>query len=235
MSELCTAAVTLAKATTDISASLVTSASLCPSSRQTTRKVSPEFLFTDPPYWSTMPCTISATWFTKVMTLPCRTSVAVLKFRMRALPMMQSTREPSIMASTWAELPPLMLFLTMFTPAWPKPSASSDPSLMIVFSRMTVSISSPFSVWKSLLHSDCPQPERFVSWACTFSSSSRLSSSSDIFRATSGSSRMASTLVIICSTGERTRACASFEKFSEATQSTMQTNTVLRMFLKASS
>ena len=46
----------------------------------------PSFLFTAPQHSSTTPCTISAIWFTKVITLPCSTSVAVLKFRMRAMP-----------------------------------------------------------------------------------------------------------------------------------------------------
>lgn len=83
------------------------------SQRQTTRKVSPLFRFGAPLNSSTTPCTISAIWFTKVITFDCNTSVAMLKFRMLIIPSTQLIRRPGIITFTEALSPPLMFSRTL--------------------------------------------------------------------------------------------------------------------------
>mmetsp|Transcript_26686 Transcript_26686/g.76903 ORF Transcript_26686/g.76903 Transcript_26686/m.76903 type:complete len:228 (+) Transcript_26686:813-1496(+) len=218
---------------TDISAIFLTSSAGAPVVRHITKNMSPAFLFTAPLNLSTMPCTISATWLTKVMTLPWSTSVAVLKLRMPAQPMMQSTREPSMVALTPEVLAPLMLLLTMFVPASPKPSANKEPNLMIVFSKMTVSIKLLRSFANRFLQQRIRLPSSFEAFMRNISS--RLNSSSAIFIATRGSSRMASTLVIICSTGCSTNWLASLVNSKDAMHKTTQMKAVLIMLNDASS
>mmetsp|Transcript_95236 Transcript_95236/g.213298 ORF Transcript_95236/g.213298 Transcript_95236/m.213298 type:complete len:225 (+) Transcript_95236:185-859(+) len=209
-----------------------------PAVRQMIKKVSPMFLFAAPWNSSTTPCTISAMRLTNCITSSCSTSVAVLKSHMRTLPTMQSTRRPETIAFTPDVSEPLMFCETMFAPASPNPRASNEPSLMMVFSRMTVSINSPLC-WRRLQHRNCLiASSARVCWSLFFSAdlriSSRLNSASAISVAFNGSSRMASTFSIICSTGVSTRVLASLEKNSEATQSTTHMNTVVSMLRAAS-
>mmetsp|Transcript_24154 Transcript_24154/g.69506 ORF Transcript_24154/g.69506 Transcript_24154/m.69506 type:complete len:257 (-) Transcript_24154:277-1047(-) len=164
--------------------------------------------------------------------------------------MMQSTQTPGIIALTPALSKALMLLLTMLTPAWPKPSASNVPSLMIVFSRTAVSARA-----SSFLDSvkDVTQPAKRLNASanfCRVSMSSgeitvRLDSTfrlslcflasstsnwaSAILIAWSGFSRMVFTLRIIRSIGAKTKLFASAEKSTDATVSTIQTKTVVKM------
>mmetsp|Transcript_39058 Transcript_39058/g.70498 ORF Transcript_39058/g.70498 Transcript_39058/m.70498 type:complete len:233 (-) Transcript_39058:1678-2376(-) len=223
--------VTIANARIDISAIFDTCSSSMPAVRQIIKKVSPSFLFTAPRHSSTTPWTISAIWLTNVITLPCRTSVAVVKFRIRAMPTMQSTREPSTIAFTPCE-DPCMLELTIFAPASPNPKAKSDPSLMMVFSNITVSMGSLASVLHSVrgsLHF-CSACFRFSFFAI----SSFLNSSSAIFIATNGLSRMASTFLIIFSTGCSTKTLAVLVKKMAAMQRITQMKIVVKMLIAAS-
>mmetsp|Transcript_83493 Transcript_83493/g.236676 ORF Transcript_83493/g.236676 Transcript_83493/m.236676 type:complete len:225 (-) Transcript_83493:1506-2180(-) len=200
--------------------------------RQTRRNVPPLFLLTDPWNSSTTPWTISAIWLTNFMTFSWRTSVAVLKSRIRTVPTMQSTRDPATMAFT-LESEPFMFWLTMLAPASPKPSARREPSLMMVFSRITVSMSSVgFSPLQKT--SILSLSQGLLRSACDFFISSRLNSSFAMFMACKGLSRIASTLVIIISTGCSTSVFASLEKRSDATHKTMHTKTVVKRLRQAS-
>mmetsp|Transcript_166903 Transcript_166903/g.535763 ORF Transcript_166903/g.535763 Transcript_166903/m.535763 type:complete len:214 (+) Transcript_166903:831-1472(+) len=207
----------------DMSASLLNLvASMTAVVRQIMRKKSPLFLLAYPWNSSMTPCTISAIWLTKVMTLDWSTSVAVPKSRIRVAPMIHSTRMPSIIASTHALSTPFMLCSMMDAPAWPKPSASKEPNLMMVFSRMTVSMSSagpslPLHIMISLKNWKGPLfASNFRVLALVISSI--LNSSSATFIAAKGLSRMVSTLAIMFSTGCSTRRLASPAKTMEAAQ-----------------
>mmetsp|Transcript_5556 Transcript_5556/g.14121 ORF Transcript_5556/g.14121 Transcript_5556/m.14121 type:complete len:238 (+) Transcript_5556:884-1597(+) len=218
------------KATTESPASRSGLSFALSSTRQMTRNMSPLFLFGAPRHSLTTPCTISAIWLTKVMILACSTSVATLKSRTRATPMMHSTRVPGIMASTPALAPPFMLCPIMLAPASPKPSASREPSLMMVFSRMTVSMGALLPAHssqdtRSFMKLEMRSLRALDSLA--LASSSALNSSSAIFMATSGLSRMASTFWIMSSTGCSTRRLASLEKKRAAVQREMQTKRVV--------
>mmetsp|Transcript_33666 Transcript_33666/g.85068 ORF Transcript_33666/g.85068 Transcript_33666/m.85068 type:complete len:217 (-) Transcript_33666:1253-1903(-) len=203
--------------------------------RHMMRKDSPLFLLGAPRNSWTTPWTISAIWFTNVMILDCRTSVAVLKSRTLATPMMQSTRVPGIIAFT-PELSPLfMLWPMMLAPASPKPRARSDPSLMIVFSKITVSIGAFEPVLQKVHVAICCTAFLIRSfWALFFLAlmiSSALNSSSAILIATKGSSRIASTRLIILSTGLTMSRLASFENMRETpTRSTKMFNVFKRLY-----
>mmetsp|Transcript_96370 Transcript_96370/g.256051 ORF Transcript_96370/g.256051 Transcript_96370/m.256051 type:complete len:231 (-) Transcript_96370:1314-2006(-) len=205
------------KASTAMSAILLTLSSSLSEVFQMVRKASPLFLFAAPWNSSTTPCTISAIWFTKRMTSAWSTSVAVLKSRMRVEPTTHSTLVPSTMTTTFALSEPRRLCAMMFAPASPKPRASREPSLMMVFSRMTVSMISLPGSWPlqrtlsrtrfSLLSS--------LRLAFTFCISSTLNSSSATRIAARGSLRKVSTLDIMFSTGFSTSLLASLEKKME--------------------
>mmetsp|Transcript_24345 Transcript_24345/g.56552 ORF Transcript_24345/g.56552 Transcript_24345/m.56552 type:complete len:213 (-) Transcript_24345:1823-2461(-) len=197
-------------------------------------KVSPLFLLAAPWNSLTTPWTTSAIWFTNVITFACNTSVAVLKSLILATATMHSTRSPGIIASTTAVLELPMLCPMMLAPASPKPNAKRDPNLIMVFSRITVSMASFF--WFDLQKRTSVKPliiclpcARVSFLARAFSRSSTLNSSSAIFMATRGSSAISSTRLIIASTGLSTRALASLENVREATHSTMHTNNVMSM------
>mmetsp|Transcript_148342 Transcript_148342/g.458530 ORF Transcript_148342/g.458530 Transcript_148342/m.458530 type:complete len:246 (+) Transcript_148342:222-959(+) len=203
------------------------------------RKVSPLFLFGAPWNSSTTPCTISAMRLTNVITWACSTSVAMEKSRIRREPMMHSTRMPSTMALTQALSTPSMLCSMIFTPASPNPSASNEPSVMMVFSRITVSISSSGSSWvaqSSVSYSALHQPFASMNmlllssddfcWIIASLQSCSWVASSATFMAMSGFARMVSTLAIMFSTGYSTRWLASLEKSREAKVSAKQRNTV---------
>mmetsp|Transcript_95233 Transcript_95233/g.213285 ORF Transcript_95233/g.213285 Transcript_95233/m.213285 type:complete len:277 (-) Transcript_95233:1339-2169(-) len=204
------------KATTDISAMRAlrgcgSASSLMSSKRQMTRKLSPLFLFGAPWNSSAMPCTISAIWLQNVLIFACSTSVVMLKSRTRTTPMMVLTAVPGIIALMPTPVR-RMLWAMMLAPASPNPRASNDPSLMMVFSRITVSKgSSPPAL--HMLQKTRSWMKRFPRsksrFRRAFATSSALNSSSAIFMATSGLSRMASTLATIFSTGRRMRVLAS--------------------------
>mmetsp|Transcript_51607 Transcript_51607/g.116170 ORF Transcript_51607/g.116170 Transcript_51607/m.116170 type:complete len:278 (-) Transcript_51607:1377-2210(-) len=200
-----------------------------PDNLQTTRKVSPLFLFAAPWNSSTTPCTISAIWFTNVMTLSWSTSVAMLKSRIRAAPIMHSTRVPSTIASTFALSKTFMLWAMMFAPASPKPRASSEPSLMMVFSRITVSMSSLVDAAGVHITMSQSHWNLFCCCLCAFALciSSNLNSSSATFIAISGSLRKVSTLEIMFSTGCSTSLFASFEKKRDTVTKDRQMNSVV--------
>mmetsp|Transcript_83810 Transcript_83810/g.260462 ORF Transcript_83810/g.260462 Transcript_83810/m.260462 type:complete len:229 (-) Transcript_83810:927-1613(-) len=196
---------------------------------QIVRKESPVFLFAAPLNSSTTPCTISATWFTNPMTSAWSTSVAMLKSRMRVEPMMHSTRLPSTMTTTLALSAPRKLCAMMSAPASPKPSASSDPSLIMVFSRTTVSmISLPVSLalHRSLSCTTLSLLSFSFFCLCFFISSSLYSSSATRIAAR-GSLRNWSTLAIMFSTGFNTSLFASFEKKRDTDVSMRQTQSVV--------
>mmetsp|Transcript_118194 Transcript_118194/g.381483 ORF Transcript_118194/g.381483 Transcript_118194/m.381483 type:complete len:224 (+) Transcript_118194:828-1499(+) len=218
------------KAKMAMSASLLTRSPCTSEVLQIMRNMSPLFLFAAPWNSSTTPCTISAMRLTKVMTRPWSTSVAVLKSRIRTAPMMHSTGVPSTMALTLAVSTPCMFCAMMLAPASPKPSASRDPSLTMVFSRITVSMISVvdslgLQVIRSYSHWDF-----FCSCLRTLALciSSALNSSSATFMAISGSLRNMSTFEIMFSTGLSTSLFASFEKNRDAEVSDRHTKTVMR-------
>mmetsp|Transcript_27836 Transcript_27836/g.88021 ORF Transcript_27836/g.88021 Transcript_27836/m.88021 type:complete len:272 (-) Transcript_27836:126-941(-) len=65
-----------------------------------------------------------------------------MKFRMSQKPKMASTLRPGTMAFSMELLSPFMFWPMISAPASPKPSASREPILMMVFSRITVSMGS---------------------------------------------------------------------------------------------
>mmetsp|Transcript_83802 Transcript_83802/g.260420 ORF Transcript_83802/g.260420 Transcript_83802/m.260420 type:complete len:208 (+) Transcript_83802:852-1475(+) len=202
----------LEKATIDRSAILFVFALSCCSTRQMTRKVSPLFLFGAPWYSSATPWMISAIMFTKALIFDCNTSVEMVKSRTRHTPMTQFTLVPGTIALMVTDSWPSMLCRMMLAPASPKPRASKEPSLTMVFSRISVSIGSCL-LWQheQLMRSfsiiiSLSLPNLF---AFALAISSALNSLSAIFVATSGSSRMAVTFLIIFSTGRTMRRFAS--------------------------
>mmetsp|Transcript_129083 Transcript_129083/g.306217 ORF Transcript_129083/g.306217 Transcript_129083/m.306217 type:complete len:240 (-) Transcript_129083:1476-2195(-) len=225
----------LVKARMDISASFATFSS-SPITLQIMRKVSPLFLLAAPWNSSTTPWTISAIWLTKVITFAWSTSVAVLKSRMRVAPMMHSTRVPSTIASTQALSMPCMLCSMMFAPASPKPSARREPSLMIVFSKMTVSMISVLSFRDEHPNSSIATWKRVFSCFAAFARliSSTLNSSSATFMAASGFARIVSTFAIMFSTGYSTSRFASLAKPMDARSSITQTKRTVKRLNKDS-
>mmetsp|Transcript_33110 Transcript_33110/g.95179 ORF Transcript_33110/g.95179 Transcript_33110/m.95179 type:complete len:237 (-) Transcript_33110:1297-2007(-) len=217
------------KASTAMSAILLTFSASLSEVRQIVRKASPVFLFAAPWYSSTTPCTISAIWFTKPMTSAWSTSVAMLKFWIRLQPMMHSTLVPSTITTTLALSAPRRLCAMMLAPASPKPRASRDPSLMIVFSRITVSmISVPeFLGLHRTVSIRCFSLLSCCLFSFTFCASSILNSSSATRMAAKGSFRKVSTLEIMFSTGVSTSLFASPEKNSDTIVSDRQTNSVV--------
>mmetsp|Transcript_9628 Transcript_9628/g.26151 ORF Transcript_9628/g.26151 Transcript_9628/m.26151 type:complete len:231 (-) Transcript_9628:54-746(-) len=203
---------------------------LISSRRQMTRKLSPLFLFGAPWNSSQTPWTISAIWLQKALILACSTSVVTLKSRTRTTPMMVFTTVPGIIALMPTPVR-FMLWAMMFAPASPKPSASNDPSLMMVFSRITVSNGSPLAA-SHMLHVTRSWRKRFPRstsrFIKAFAISSAWNSSSAIFIAMSGLSRIASTRWTIFSTGLRTRLLASCANIIEPTMRRTMTNKVTR-------
>mmetsp|Transcript_118832 Transcript_118832/g.369285 ORF Transcript_118832/g.369285 Transcript_118832/m.369285 type:complete len:221 (-) Transcript_118832:1556-2218(-) len=148
--------------------------------------------------------------------------------------MIQSTRLPGTIAFTPDVCKPRMLWLTMFAPASPKPSASRDPSLMIVFSNMAVSngccmpLSAHGRDWLSLSHRSISQDKVLCLclWSLCCFAIWNSNSASAIFIAMSGSFAMVFTFSTIRSTGFSTREFASFEKKRVLMQSTTQMKNV---------
>mmetsp|Transcript_54176 Transcript_54176/g.167966 ORF Transcript_54176/g.167966 Transcript_54176/m.167966 type:complete len:245 (-) Transcript_54176:176-910(-) len=146
--------------------------------------------------------------------------------------MMHSTRLPGIIALTPELSRPRMLWLTMSAPASPKPRASKEPSLMIVFSRMRVSmVSLPLEDGKFASTKRCQRSSHWLKnlLRLVFSLASRYlmtssssNSASAIFRAISGSFAIVFTFCTILSTGLSTRVLASLEKKSVLMQRTTQ-------------
>mmetsp|Transcript_80543 Transcript_80543/g.228169 ORF Transcript_80543/g.228169 Transcript_80543/m.228169 type:complete len:274 (+) Transcript_80543:943-1764(+) len=210
--------------------------------RQMRRKVSPLFLFADPWHSSAMPWMISATWFTNVMTLDWSTSVATLKFWILAWPMTHSTRWPGSITFTPA-VEPSMFFRMISAPASPNPSTRSEPSLMIVFSRTTVSMGSWLSLpWHAMKFFICDRrfalsiskklkrprgatPSAISLFLAAFTSLANFSSA--ILAALSGLMRMASTFAIMASTGYSTSWLTSLWNIIAAPHSTTQMKAVI--------
>mmetsp|Transcript_28064 Transcript_28064/g.55144 ORF Transcript_28064/g.55144 Transcript_28064/m.55144 type:complete len:286 (+) Transcript_28064:475-1332(+) len=224
----CTAARILTNASMAMSASFRTSALSRSSARQIARKVSPLFLLAAPWHSFTMPCTISATLFTNAITFVCSTCITVLKLRTRRTPITQLIFVPSTMACTQALSMPRMLCAIMLVPASPKPTASKDPSLMMVFSRSRVSMGS-LDV-RRLVHGAMAKKLRSSVWreflSLVFLISSALNAASSMFMAVRGFLRILSTLDIIVSRGWSTSLSASCEKRREAEPKATQTNNV---------
>mmetsp|Transcript_71030 Transcript_71030/g.205662 ORF Transcript_71030/g.205662 Transcript_71030/m.205662 type:complete len:219 (-) Transcript_71030:1408-2064(-) len=186
------------------------------------------------------------------------TSVITLKFRMSQKPKIASTRRPGIMAFK-AELSPPFMFCPMISaPASPNPSASKEPILMIVFSRMTVSIGSgtccDVRFEKRFIHGNhrstklekrpslaLPFVDRAslssVFIACRlfrFATCSRWCSSSPMAIASSGLFLMRFNFVIIRSIGVSTKVFASRENVIAPKPSRKQMNNVWNVFSRAS-
>mmetsp|Transcript_55733 Transcript_55733/g.156395 ORF Transcript_55733/g.156395 Transcript_55733/m.156395 type:complete len:227 (-) Transcript_55733:93-773(-) len=90
--------------------------------------------------------------FTNTITSSLSTSVMSVKFLRLHIPKMASTFRPGTMAFNVEVLSPFMFCAMISAPASPKPRANSEPILMIVFSRTTVSIESS---WRSLSDFSC--------------------------------------------------------------------------------
>mmetsp|Transcript_57835 Transcript_57835/g.105531 ORF Transcript_57835/g.105531 Transcript_57835/m.105531 type:complete len:237 (+) Transcript_57835:66-776(+) len=220
------------KASIDMSASFAMCAFLRLAVVQTSRKESPLFLFGAPEYSSMIPCTISDTWFTNFMMLFWSASVNTPKSLIDARPMIQSTGVPSTIPFTelWLSLP--MLREVMLAPASPKPKASRVPSLIMVFSRIRVSIglSGTFAPWQRINRLKLFQ--RFLDLDCSldFCLSSALKASSANLVAIKGLMRIICTFNIMPSSGLRMRLFASEEIIIEAMASTQQMKaTIIRL------
>mmetsp|Transcript_70910 Transcript_70910/g.217332 ORF Transcript_70910/g.217332 Transcript_70910/m.217332 type:complete len:222 (-) Transcript_70910:1125-1790(-) len=196
----------------------------------TIRKASPMFRLAAPCHVSTMLWTISATWFTKTITLSCSTSVVSMKLRMLQKPNTASTLLPGIMAFTVA-LSSSMFLPMISDPASPKPSASSLPSLMMAFSRIFVSsVWTLSSVWRRQqqpARQRASQP-RLAAGRTSSSCFSRYESSPS-FMAYRGLARIFSTLLIMRSIGCSTRTLASWLNTIAPTARIAQMKTVCRM------
>mmetsp|Transcript_108712 Transcript_108712/g.306363 ORF Transcript_108712/g.306363 Transcript_108712/m.306363 type:complete len:280 (+) Transcript_108712:844-1683(+) len=220
----------------DMSASFVCLSVKIPERRQTSKKESPMFLFGAPWYSSTQPCTISPTWFTKTITFSFNTSVACMKFLMQQKPMMASTFEPGTIAFTPALAPPFMFWPMISAPASPKPSARRPPSLIIVFSKMTVSIGSfIFFCWHFLKYIMSFPDFASCSRRFAFSISSRRYSRSPKFMASKGLSLIASIFAIMRSMGFSSSVLASLENVMAPMPTTKQMKIVCNMLRPASS
>mmetsp|Transcript_62004 Transcript_62004/g.192026 ORF Transcript_62004/g.192026 Transcript_62004/m.192026 type:complete len:250 (-) Transcript_62004:549-1298(-) len=164
------------------------------------------------------------------MILDCKTSVATAKCRMRAWPMTHSTRWPGIITSTPAASLSLMFWPMMLTPAWPKPRARRDPSLMMVFSSTLVSMI-PLRLFASHLKNFLMlQPSCVLARAL----SSDLKDLSAMFTALSGSLRISLTFWIMSSSGYKTRWLASAARAIVATHSIMHRKPVRKSEFRAS-
>mmetsp|Transcript_102382 Transcript_102382/g.256535 ORF Transcript_102382/g.256535 Transcript_102382/m.256535 type:complete len:236 (-) Transcript_102382:436-1143(-) len=200
---------------------------------QTSKNACPKFLLGAPKCKSTTLCTISATWFTKTMVCSFSTSVAMWKWRISQNPKIASTLEPGMLAMPW-ESSLSKFSAIMLTPASPKPNASKEPNLMIVFSSIFVSRvvflrSRSFSRRCLLLAfldlgRNSSMPAR-----CPEAGSGPAS-----LIAYKGSRRINSTLLIIRSIGCSTRLSTSLLKRSAPIAKTMTTSTVCRMPMAAS-
>mmetsp|Transcript_26176 Transcript_26176/g.78260 ORF Transcript_26176/g.78260 Transcript_26176/m.78260 type:complete len:258 (+) Transcript_26176:193-966(+) len=114
--------------------------------RQLTRKCAPMFLFGLPQNSLALECTRKAMLLTKTVMCSFRTSVVCVKFCIAQQQKMPWTGFPGCMALSVVFGPPFMLCTMISDPASPKPRASNEPILIIVCSRMTVSMAS----WTSL-------------------------------------------------------------------------------------
>mmetsp|Transcript_77613 Transcript_77613/g.251292 ORF Transcript_77613/g.251292 Transcript_77613/m.251292 type:complete len:375 (+) Transcript_77613:811-1935(+) len=235
--DLLISATILAKAITDMSASLVCLSGVVPVSRHTSINASPKFLLGAPCQSSVQPCTISLTWLTNSMVLSLSASMLSVKFRNAAKPKAQSTSVPSAFSRMPApgEVPAKRP--TISAPASPKPRAKRPPSLIMVFSSNTVSIGSlttfMYWYWKSnRLSLDIFASASFF-LAC--STSSRRYSKSPRRMASKGLSLIVSIFAIILSMGCSNNSLASLEKDMAPTPTARQMKIVCKMFKPASS
>mmetsp|Transcript_72005 Transcript_72005/g.150435 ORF Transcript_72005/g.150435 Transcript_72005/m.150435 type:complete len:223 (+) Transcript_72005:918-1586(+) len=136
------AAVSLQRESRARSAYLLSFSGLIPVIGQVKRNASPTLCVGDPKNSLMVPWTKAAIRFTKTITCSWRISVVSVKFRMLAMPKITRTVVPGRIAFNTALSPPRMFWAMILAPASPKPRASSEPILMIVFSRTTVSMGS---------------------------------------------------------------------------------------------
>mmetsp|Transcript_2480 Transcript_2480/g.5671 ORF Transcript_2480/g.5671 Transcript_2480/m.5671 type:complete len:220 (-) Transcript_2480:529-1188(-) len=201
-----------------------------PTSRHTSKNASPIFLFAAPKYSSTIPCTISAIWLTKTMTLSWRIWVQSAKSWISQYPKIQSTMRPGIMALTPAVSLPFIFSPIISAPASPNPKARRPPILMMVFSRITVSMGSCFFLlFQNFVHhlSSCSFSRRRA--AC-----SSLYAPSPSLMAAMGESRITNSFLLIRSIGFRTRSLAPVVKDTVAPASRIQMKRVCPTLSKAS-
>mmetsp|Transcript_35662 Transcript_35662/g.75978 ORF Transcript_35662/g.75978 Transcript_35662/m.75978 type:complete len:200 (+) Transcript_35662:1007-1606(+) len=182
------------------------------------------------------PCTISPTWFTKTMTFSFRTSVASAKLRMLQKPMMASTFCPGTIALTPALWPTFMFCPMISAPASPKPKAKRPPSLMMVFSSITVSMGSFTFLLNLYLYMSF---QHLLIWLsscsrCAASISSRRCSRSPNLIAAKGLSLMVSILPIMRSMGFNKSTFALLEK-DIAPKPTAQQMKIVRNMLRPAS
>mmetsp|Transcript_14566 Transcript_14566/g.50060 ORF Transcript_14566/g.50060 Transcript_14566/m.50060 type:complete len:224 (-) Transcript_14566:1168-1839(-) len=163
----------------------------------TRRKASPMFLLALPPCRATSMWTILAMEFTNSITSSCSTSVVSVNCRMSQKPKMAHILRPGTIG---LRSPPCFMFSAMISaPASPKPTASSEQILEMLFSRIFVSnCSSPLSVLS-------------MCWRI------------------SGFSVMSLTFLIMRSIGRRTRSFASLLKLRAPAPRMTHTNSVRSM------
>mmetsp|Transcript_123010 Transcript_123010/g.292459 ORF Transcript_123010/g.292459 Transcript_123010/m.292459 type:complete len:206 (+) Transcript_123010:819-1436(+) len=169
-------------------------------------------------------------------------------------PKIASTRLPGIIAFKAAESPPRMFWPIISAPASPKPRARSEPILMMVFSRTTVSMGSGMGLGEEprrLMHLQMAAQHRLQSFFRVASASwsagpcccprfrartcSRWCSSSPIVMASRGLFRILSNFEIIRSMGVKTSRLASWEKVMAPKPSRKQMKHVCAVFRIASS
>mmetsp|Transcript_121044 Transcript_121044/g.349724 ORF Transcript_121044/g.349724 Transcript_121044/m.349724 type:complete len:241 (-) Transcript_121044:899-1621(-) len=96
----------------------------------------------EPKYSLMTPWTMIVTRFTKTITSSFKVSVISVKFLRLHKPNIASTFRPGTMVFRLDALSPFMFWAMISAPASPKPRASNEPILMIVFSSTTVSMES---------------------------------------------------------------------------------------------
>mmetsp|Transcript_13064 Transcript_13064/g.27307 ORF Transcript_13064/g.27307 Transcript_13064/m.27307 type:complete len:263 (-) Transcript_13064:1467-2255(-) len=151
-------------------------------------------------------------------------------------PMMAPTFCPDAMACTPALAPPPMFCPMISAPASPKPKAKRPPSLMMVFSSITVSMGSFTFLLNLYLYMSF---QHLLIWLsscsrCAASISSRRCSRSPNLIAAKGLSLMVSILAIMRSMGFRRSSLASLEKVSAPRATDMQMKIVCNMLREAS-
>mmetsp|Transcript_39142 Transcript_39142/g.121362 ORF Transcript_39142/g.121362 Transcript_39142/m.121362 type:complete len:270 (-) Transcript_39142:1474-2283(-) len=240
-----------------MSATSAMSASRCcflggwPERRQARRKALPMFLLGLPKNSLMQECTTPAMRLTKTMTWSSKTSVASVKLRMSQKPKMASTLRPGIMAFSVELFSPFMFWPMISAPASPKPRASKEPILTMVFSRTTVSMGSGACLGAALEQhartAEAQRPSR-PARACggetetscvgcglrLAATCSRCRSSSPIVRAASGSFLILSILAIIRSIGVSTNRLASLENVMAPKPKRKQMKRVWAVFSRAS-
>ena len=95
------------------------------------KKASPMFLLTLPPYWEVAKWTRPPTWFTNTITCACKHSVVSVNCRMSQKP---NTAVIILPSSSGFNAPLFRFWLMISAPASPKPICSRPLTLVSVFS-----------------------------------------------------------------------------------------------------